>query len=69
MGKVHKIKRRFRKIVNKPLKSGRYNLGDAGIYIGIRDDKSVWFMSLGNSYDKLIKKLEREYRDRVGLSD
>jgi hypothetical protein len=69
MGKVHRIKRRFRKIVSKPLKSGNYHVGGARFYIGIRNDKSVWFMSLGVSYNKLIKKLEREYRDGVGLSD
>ena len=69
MGKVHRIKKRFRKLVSGSIKSGRHYVAGCSFYIGVRDDKSVWFMSSLNSYDKLIEKLEREYRDGVGLSD
>lgn len=68
MGKLHRIKKKFRKLASGSIKSGRHHVAGCSFYIGVRDDKSIWFLS-GDSYCHLFKKLEREYRDGVGLSD
>lgn len=54
--------------MSKQLKQGWYYIGDARFFFGRRFNGSTYFI-MGDSYHGLLKKLEREYRDGVGLAD
>ncbi|GAC1694660.1 MAG: hypothetical protein PVS3B3_18890 [Ktedonobacteraceae bacterium] len=70
MGKVHRIKKRFWRIVSqKPLPTGSHCLAHWSIRISIgkRDDGSYYMYpsSLYNSYNGLLHQLIKEY-DKSG---
>ncbi len=70
MGKVHRIKRRLRKIMSQtPPPDGNYSIRyGVHLYTGKRYDGSR-FLSLtawGDAYKGLCKSLEREYTKSAG---
>lgn len=78
MGKVHKIKRAFKKIIDSgELKkiakwhSHAYTIGATYVHIGKREDGSFYMLGMGQggSYKKLIDKLEKDYLVGVVLND
>lgn len=64
MGKVHRIKKSFRRIVSQqPVQTGMYVLGKVvTIHIG-RSYRGNLYVQVftGRHYDKLVQKLMREY--------
>lgn len=65
MGKVHRIKRSFRRIVSQqPIQTGTYSLGKVvTIHLGRSYAGSLYVVVYGNHYEKLVQKLMREYND------
>lgn len=67
MGKVHRIKKHFWKIMSqKPLPVGDHYLAHttANIYINRRfHDGSYYVMQWGSHYKPLVNKLIQEYKD------
>lgn len=59
MGKIHKIKRQFKKLL--PLKEGYYRLGGYSYHVYKRFDGSLFTSHWWRAYQSLIKKLEREH--------
>ncbi len=77
MGKVHRIKRRFSKIVErqpwkmlKPGSSQNFRLPDhLSFYIGKRYDSSVYVGYFGERYKHLMHSLVQEFEARVAHGD
>lgn len=60
MGKIHKIKRQFRKSL--PIKAGRHNWGGVSVVVYERPDSNTfWISHWWGGHQSLIKQLEREY--------
>jgi hypothetical protein len=60
MGKIHKIKRQFKKAM--PFKSGNYyNLGGVGMTFYKNVNNKGFFSIYSGGHEKLIDKLESKY--------
>ena len=74
MGKVHRIKKDFQRLVSQPISTGNHKLagGLATIYVGKRLRDGGFFLmynSWHHDYQPLIIKLIREYEAGVAHSD
>jgi hypothetical protein len=67
MGKVHRIKKRFWKLVSQdPLPYGRHSLGDVSITIGktLSGKDYVSYYSYYHHYNGLLTQLIEEYKSQ-----
>lgn len=73
MGKVHRVKKAFQRLVSQPLTVGTYSLdGKATIYVGkvLRTgDFFLMYYSWHHAYKPLVDRLIREYQAGVARSD
>jgi hypothetical protein len=67
VGKVHRIKKAFRRLMaQEPLPEGyRYLAGGIGVTIGKRLDGTRYLWYHGTSYKKLMEALAREYQENM----
>lgn len=74
MGKVHRIKKDFQRLISQPLNVGYYRLGGGvtAVRVGrvlMTGDFFLMHSSWGNAYKPLVERLIREYEAGVAHSD